>query len=66
MQYDRLSCCKLGEKSVKYRNVDTFKGPVVEGWSIIANVTIGTPEYENIDFCPFCGKKIEHFNKKEI
>ncbi len=51
-------CCQAASKWLVWKKPDTFKGPAVEGWSIIIHILVGTPEHMNITFCPFCGANL--------
>ncbi len=59
-------CCTKFLDVVKYRKQSGIKGPVETGFSIIANVTVGTAEFINIRFCPFCGLELINDNKLSV
>lgn len=54
----RLTCCETGSWAVTWRQANTLNGPSNNGWCIIIHVFLGAPSYENVDFCPFCKKKL--------
>lgn len=60
------SCCTSFLDVVKYRKQSGIKGPIETGFSIIANVTVGTAEFINIKFCPFCGFELINTDKLSV
>jgi hypothetical protein len=52
------TCCELARDVVKWRLHDSIRGPIEDGWSIVAHTIVGSPQYVNISFCPFCGRHL--------
>jgi len=60
-----IFCCKKASDSISYKAANSFRGPSETGLAIISNVFTGSPEFINITFCPFCGKKLKHKARKK-
>jgi len=57
-------CCEEAQKTkiIIWKRGNTFCGPDKDGWAIGLHGW-GDVYYENISFCPFCGKELEDGTK---
>jgi rRNA maturation endonuclease Nob1 len=60
-------CCDQAHKWIEWRKPDQFQGPQEEGWCIIIHAITRSPEFSNINFCPFCGGQfVKQMFKKPV
>jgi hypothetical protein len=48
----------LGDSVIRWRRSNPIIGPQQSGWTMIAHVYLGPPEFINVSFCPFCANKL--------
>jgi hypothetical protein len=54
----RIICCENGERYVEQQKRDDPGECLKEGW-VMAFYGLGDPDWLNVNYCPFCGKKCE-------
>ena len=55
------SCCEKAEDlRISWRKADKWEGPETYGWSMPSGADCdGNDNYVNINFCPWCGSKLD-------
>jgi hypothetical protein len=62
----QVNCCFKGRKFIRFRTPEPFVGPEKEGPTLdIVDPDDLEPYYENVNYCPFCGKKVPQEEGKE-